>query len=181
LREVRAAKKKLGTATQTLDEVKAYEFKPVRFPREQTSADRAGGKNKRGLGYTGWKTGLFDQVWFDSDPERQVANIVDDEDDIAIWARLHEGDIPILWSGAERAYNPDLLAIGKDGTHWLIEAKSDKELPSEEVQGKRAAALTWANTVSSQSDVAWNYLLIAERDLADANGSWSRLRKATGA
>ena len=58
--------------------------------------------------------------------------------------------------------------------------KSDKEMPTASVQGKREAALAWANSVSASAGVGtWRYLLATQRDLAAANGDWSRLVKLT--
>lgn len=180
LREIRRAKDKLPRSTQDAEVVSEEDFAPVRYerPADKVSADRKG-KYERGMAYTGWQRSLFPQVWFDSGTERDAANVLDDADDIAVWVRLHRDDLPILWDGADKTYNPDFLAIGEDGRHWVIETKSDKDLPTDDVQGKRRAAIEWANTVSGAVDATWGYLLVAERDLKDASGSWSRLRSAT--
>lgn len=180
LREIRRAKDKLPRATQDAEVVAEEEFAPVRYERQadKVSGDRKG-KYERGFAYTGWIRSLFPQVWFDSGTERDGANILDDADEIAVWVRLHRDDLPILWDGAGKTYNPDFLAVDKDGRHWVIETKSDKDLPTDDVQNKRAAAIEWANTVSAETGTPWGYLLVAERDLKDASGSWSRLRAAT--
>jgi type III restriction enzyme len=102
LRVIRGEKAKLGTAMQTLDEVRLAEFKPVRTQRPNPNPDRRTGKAKRGEPYIGWSKGLYEQAWFDSNPEREMANILDDTGDIKVWVRLHDNDLPILWSGAER-------------------------------------------------------------------------------
>ncbi|MDQ1695954.1 MAG: hypothetical protein QOJ03_1307, partial [Frankiaceae bacterium] len=36
-------------------------------------------------------------------------------------------------SSESRQYNPDLVVVETDGTHWVVEVKMDKELTSEEV------------------------------------------------
>jgi type III restriction enzyme len=179
-REIRKAKRNLPSTQSTSEDVELHDFAPVRFEQTKVSGDRKGGKFEKGLAYTGWQKGLFDQAWFDSSPEREMANILDEDDEIVVWVRLHLNDLPILWDEG-REYNPDLLAITKNGTHWVIETKADKDLATAEVQEKRAAALTWAKTVSAATDTKWGYLLVAERDLQDAKGSWKRLLKATSA
>ena len=63
--------------------------------------------------------------------------------------RLHTGDLPILWNSAGQQYNPDLLVIETNGAHWIVEVKMDKEMTSADVQGKREAALRWANYVTT--------------------------------
>lgn len=112
--------------------------------------------------------------WFDSSTERTVANMVDDDERVLAWARLHRGELPILWNGFGQQYHPDLLVIERDGAHWIVETKQDKEMASEAVRGKREAALRWANHVNDSGKVAapWRYLLVSETDVTNAKGSW---------
>jgi type III restriction enzyme len=78
-----------------------------------------------------------------------------------------------------RQYNPDFVAIDTSGNHWLIEVKMDKEMTSEDVQGKRHAALRWANYVNEHAQVGlrWGYLLVSETDIKTARGSWPALKR----
>lgn len=155
---------------------------PTRIERSPASPDRKGGKFIKGRAYTGWKTGLFTQAWFDSSPERDMANILDDEPTIKVWVRLHLKDLPILWSGAGREYNPDFLAIDDSGDYWVIEVKDDRNMSSAEVQAKRKAALLWVKAVNKGgSHGKWHYMLASETDLESAKGSWAALVKATSA
>jgi type III restriction enzyme len=98
-----------------------------------------------------------------------------------LWVRLQIGDLPILWQGA-REYNPDVIAVDRDGTHWLIEVKMDKEMPSADVQDKREAARRWANHVNADDKVlaTWRYLLVSETDVRTAKGSWEALKGLGG-
>jgi type III restriction enzyme len=66
--------------------------------------------------------------------------------------------------------------------YWVIEVKSDEELPSEEVQSKREAAKRWANHVTADDQVGstWRYLLVSESHVATAKGSWPVLKRASG-
>jgi type III restriction enzyme len=158
--------------------VELREFSPTRVTDKETSADRLGPFLKS-LAYEGWKRGMFKVAWFDSEPERRVANVVDADDDVQTWVRLHINDLPILWNSGGQNYNPDLIVIDKDGTHWVVEVKMDKEMQSEDVQGKREAAQRWANHVSADDKVSekWKYLLVSESDIETAKGSWSALKK----
>jgi type III restriction enzyme len=126
----------------------------------------------------GYRRSLYSQDWFDSSKERDVANILDDEETIAFWVRLQIGDLPILWAGAQE-YNPDFVAVDTEGGHWIIEVKMDKEMGSAEVQGKRDAARLWASHVRADKrvDAPWRYLLVSETDVMTAKGSWAALRK----
>ena len=101
---------------------------------------------------------------------------------MSCWVRLHIGELPILWNSAGQQYNPDLIVIETDGTHWVVEVKMDKEMRNEDVKGKRAAAQRWANYVSADGLVkeTWRYLLVSENDVKTAKGSWSALQELGG-
>lgn len=162
--------------------ISAKDFEPrERFKKPLTSQDRYG-KFLKSIGYEGWNKGLYDQAWFDSSPERDLANVLDQADEIELWVRLHLNDLPILWAGAERTYNPDFLARSTDGDYWIVEIKDDRHMDDDEVREKRHAALAWANTVNAEKKYGkWHYLLISETELANAKGSWPALVKATEA
>ncbi|MGH9175518.1 MAG: hypothetical protein ACRD1H_14225, partial [Vicinamibacterales bacterium] len=154
--------------------VEVVEFGPTRQGRAETSLDRHGAFRK-GVGYS-YRKSLYAQDWFDSSTERDVANILEADDAISLWARLQTGDLPILWATG-RNYHPDFVAIDLAGRHWLIEVKMDKEMPSAEVRGKREAARRWANHVSADERVGvpWRYVLVSESDVRTARGSWEAL------
>jgi len=162
--------------------VKQEEFNPTRATDKDVNTDRLGPFTKAEA-YSGFKRSLFPVEWFDSEPERRVANMVDDERSVACWVRLHIKELPILWSSAGQEYNPDLIVIQKDGTHVIVETKMDREMTSGDVQSKREAALRWANHVSASAKVAtqWRYLLVSETDINTAKGSWVALKKLGGA
>lgn len=155
-------------------------FEKVRTSRLETSQDRFG-PHKKGVGYEGYSKSLYAQDWFDSSTERDVANILEDEEAILLWVRLQIGDLPILWTGA-REYNPDFITVDRDDTHWVIEVKMDKEMETGDVQGKRDAARRWANHVSADEKVSktWRYLLVSESHVSAAKGSWNALKKLGG-
>jgi type III restriction enzyme len=153
-----------------------------RISRSKTTSDRYGAFSKA-IGYTGWTRGRYEQAWFDSRPERELANLLDDADQVAVWIRLHTGDLPILWNGAQNTYNPDFLVLTTDGDLWIAEVKADNQMTSEEVFAKRKAALEWVNEVNGTCNSVgklWHYLLIAERDLEAVKGDWVALARLTG-
>ncbi len=156
------------------DEVlELHVFSPLRHGRPVTSTDRYGAFRK-GVGYLGWQRSLYDQVWFDSSTERQMANLIDGTNAVDVWARLHINDLPIRWDGG--TYNPDfLVAAGSD--RWVIETKADRDLQTEDVRGKRQAAARWANhvTADERTSESWHYLLIGETDLNRARDDWGAL------
>lgn len=166
------------TAKPSYEEVvELRPFAPTRLTDKERSSDRLG-DFKRSIAYDGWKRSMFPVAWFDSEPERRVGNMLDEDDSVACWVRLHTNDLPILWNSAGQQYNPDIIVIGEDGVHTIVEVKMDKEISSADVQGKRDAAKRWANHVNADDGVKtkWEYLLISETDIKTAKGSWPALR-----
>jgi len=164
------------------DEIlKLEDFNPVRATDKEVSDDRFGPFAKA-LAYEGWKRSLFPVEWFDTNPERTVANMVDGDDTVKCWVRLHVKELPILWNSGGQQYNPDLIVIDSDGTQWVVETKMNKEMEAEDVLGKRTAAVRWSQHVSASDevDVTWRYLLVSEADIATAKGSWEALKKLGG-
>lgn len=158
--------------------VRVEAFTPARSTDKTVSADRLGPFSKS-LAYEGWTRSLFPVEWFDSAPERAVANMVDGDEEVECWVRLHLNELPILWNSGGQQYNPDFIVIGSDGTHWVVEVKMDKEMASADVQGKREAATRWAHHVSANAQVGatWRYLLASEADVTTAKGSWQALKQ----
>ncbi len=153
----------------------------VRSGRAEVSSDRFGAFTRSRVGYTGWQRSMYEQVWFDSRTERDLANLLDSNDDIAYWVRLEHGDLPILWQ-ERSSYNPDFIAVDTAGVHWLIESKADRDVTNEVVQAKRQQALRWAQHVTDdeQTTATWRYLLVYERDIATAKGDWGALKRLGG-
>jgi type III restriction enzyme len=165
-------------ATPSYQEVvEVKDFDPTRATDKPMSTDRFGAFSKS-VAYDDWERSLFPLEWFDSKPERTVANMVDADPSVSCWIRLHIGELPILWNSGGQEYNPDLIVIETDGTHWVVEVKMEKEVASDEVQEKREAARRWANYVSADLAVGvqWRYLLASESDVETAKGSWDALR-----
>lgn len=168
------------TAKPRHDEaVKPTTFEKTRVNTRPVSSNRHGAFDRRSA-YDGWSSrALYAIAWFDSTPERDFANILDDDSGLEAWLRLHTGDLPIVWAADGRQYNPDFIALDTSGGGWLIEVKSDKDLNTSDVQGKREAAKRWANMVNAAEGVerTWTYLLLSETDIKSAKGSWPSLAK----
>jgi type III restriction enzyme len=182
IRLVEAEQKRYMAKPEIGEVVKLEELNPVRTTDKDTEKDRFGPFLKS-LAYEGWSRSIFPVEWFDSAPERTVANMVDSDPAVKCWVRLQVKDLPILWNSGGQEYNPDLIVIDNDGTHWVVEVKMNKEMESENVQGKREAAQRWAKHVSSADEVKvpWRYLLVSEDDIKTSKDSWAALKKLGGA
>lgn len=141
---------------QTVDTV---EFAPTRINTRPLESNRYGAFSRK-VAYTGWSKSLHPIEWFDSTPERTLANLLDGDDTVSRWARIQRGELAVQWAAGR--YSPDFYArIG--GVDYLFEVKSDKETPTPLVQAKKAAAEDWARFVTDHGDHGtWRYVLIPE-------------------
>jgi type III restriction enzyme len=158
-------------------EVKLEPFTKVREGRATVFGDRFG-PFARGVGYAGFAKSLYGQDWFDSgSAERDLANVIDDAPDVAVWLRLQRGDLPLPWRGPNEAYHPDFVVVETGGTHYVIEGKRDTDADREDVAQKREAAARWANHVTTATGTSWRYLFVLETDIKAAKGLWGALKR----
>lgn len=132
--------------------------------------------------YDGWKKSLVAIEWFDSSTERAMATLLDEDDNIKRWIRLHRSDGLVI-NYKTRAYYPDFAVEDHEGAYWLVETKDDRNLTTAEVLAKKDAAEEWARyaTDSEQVSHKWRYLLVGETQLANAHGNWPVLLAQSGA
>jgi len=163
------------------DVVRTVTLGKVRESTRQKVAGHADGSFSKTVAFNGWQRNLYSHAWFDTSTEFKAAGAIDAGPTVAVWARLHLGDIPITWTAAGRQYNPDFVVMEEvDGTlhGWLVETKMNREITSQEVRDKRKAARKWASVVNVSPAVGatWGYLLLSEDDVDDAQGSWESLK-----
>lgn len=138
----------------------------------------------RSYPYTGWDKAVYDVNSFDAySTEFRLAELFERTNGVQAWVRINQ-TVPLriayLQGAIQRDYEPDFLVIDSQGTHWIVEGKSNKDITDPIVLAKRDAARDWVGAVNA-SDTAqqrWAYLLASEAVIANA-GSWDALR--TGA
>lgn len=183
-RVVRLVAERMNATSQQMEFEDVLEL--VQLDGQRTSklprVSEAGDVYEARKAYNSWKKNLYSHAWFDSKPEYFAARAIDNAPGVRVWARLHRNDTPIQWNSAGQAYNPDIVVIedvDDQRVCWLVETKRNSEIQSGEVQAKRQAAKTWANTVNGllpDSSEEWRYLLLSEDDVADAKGSWGQMK-----
>lgn len=137
------------------------------------------GKFDRQAAYDGWRKSVYAVNWFDSKPERDLAILVDDADQVTEWCRLVNEDLTIVWAVSGQRYNADFVVVTTDGTRWIVEVKGENTITSDAVQQKREAAKRWVNKVNASGITSdtWRYLLVTESDILAAKGSWNALER----
>jgi type III restriction enzyme len=162
-----------------------YELVPVALPLEPVlvPSDAKNAYNDtfvKHQPFTGWRKNIMPLATFDAgSTEWELAHLLERDDEITWWLRINAGEqayIPM----APGSYFPDLVAIDKDGTSWLIEGKSDKNANDADVLRKKVAAEAWARSVRDDGDFGtWRYVFATESHIKRAGGSWNALLVAT--
>jgi type III restriction enzyme len=175
--QITAESRRFSQAPKYRQTVKMHRVDKIRANPRPITENRHG-VFQRGLAYSGWERSGYPIEWFHSSPELNLANLLDDANDVTTWLRLQVGELPILWADAKRQYNADFIVIDTGGDQWVVEVKADNQMSNEEVLAKREAAKRWVNAVNDSGQVhdTWHYLLVAQRDIRDAKGSWPALR-----
>lgn len=132
--------------------------------------------------YGGWFKSLFEAESFDSyTGEFLLAKLLTTSPDIVWWHRLHSWDQAYVYYNSTQKYNPDFVAVDKDGVYWIIEGKSEKGRDDAVVAAKRRAAEQVVRKISSHTDFEsqhWGYLIAFENDIQNSD-SWGDLKAMT--
>ncbi|MFA5058547.1 MAG: hypothetical protein WC485_10580, partial [Opitutaceae bacterium] len=121
------------------------------------------------LAFGGFSRCIFPVQKFDSDTERLLA-IVLDQDSLK-WFRPSRGQFLLFykWGVDQREYQPDFVAETADAI-YLLEPKARNDLENGEVQAKKDAAVKWCQHATVHSakhgGKAWKYLLIPHDAIA---------------
>lgn len=153
-------------STVTEDRWTSERFAPTRTNHRPEEPNRFG-KFSRSVAYTGWAKSTHALNWFDSEPERHLANLLDDDDQVELWARIQSRELVIPWQGGR--YHPDFYALA-GGVNYLIEVKADKDIANPDVRAKRDAAEKWARQATDEGEHGtWHYLLVSQSAVEHAS------------
>lgn len=138
---------------------------------------------ERGRWYAGWRRSILPAASFDAKTtEFALANILDGAAGIVWWLRLQRNDPAYIELDTGGKYYPDFIAVDTNGVQWLIEGKSDHDIPRRDVEDKRQAAEEWATFVNDDGRFgAWRYLFCSETAIRNARGGWDSLLVAARA
>jgi type III restriction enzyme len=123
--------------------------------------------------FGGFKRCLYPVEKFESNPERQLAVIL--ERDAVKWFRPAQNQFFIYYrsGGIQHEYKPDFVAETGDAI-YMLEPKAANEMDDPEVLAKRDAAVAWCKRASDYNVVhgekPWKYILIPHTAIAENMG-----------
>ena len=110
--------------------------------------------------FGGIEKSVINRTGFDSDPEREFAIALEDDDRVLKWIRPPQSQLPIHCRG--EVYNIDFVAE-TESDRYLIEIKARNELNSPDVAEKARAAIQWCELANKKElGKPWSYKLLAD-------------------
>ena len=105
---------------------------------------------------------------FDSGTERNLAQILEQDDEVLVWLRPAAMQFNINWGRDNRRYEPDFVVETTDCI-YLVETKTRKELSNEEVLAKAEAARQYCSLATGYTTQnggkPWEYFLVSHLDI----------------
>src|SRR3989441_5525160 len=107
---------------------------------------------------------VFNLVPCDNDFEREFAKFLDHAEDVRAFSKLPRAfGFAIEYTDAAmnlRNYEPDFVAVDREGVHWLLETKGQETV---DVLRKDAAAIRWCGNVTRLTDDDWKYVKVPQK------------------
>lgn len=126
-------------------------------------------KNIKKYIFDGYKKSYYPENSFDSDPERILGNILEDDQEVIKWIRLPLNQLGLFYKGGAQ-YNPDFLVETKD-TKYMIEVKAANEQDHPDVLDKAKEGIKWCEyaTQCDKDNKPWVYRLIIDGNIQEGN------------
>lgn len=119
--------------------------------------------------FTGYKKSYYNINAFDSDTERLVSVILEDDKDVIRWIRPPLNQLGLFWQAGQQ-YNPDFL-VETPTTKYMIEVKAKNEVNNPDVVGKAKEGIKWCKYASivDFDKKPWEYKLITDEVISVGN------------
>jgi len=106
---------------------------------------------------------VFNLVAADNDFEREFAQFLQDAIDVRSFAKLpRRFGFTIEYTDSAtnlRYYEPDFVAVDRDGVHYVIETKGQENI---DVAHKDLAATIWCENATLLTDITWTYVKVPQ-------------------
>jgi type III restriction enzyme len=106
---------------------------------------------------------VFNLVAADNDFEREFAHFLQDSIDVTSFAKLpRRFRFTIEYTDSAtnlRYYEPDFVAVDRDGVHYVIETKGQENI---DVAHKDRAATIWCENATLLTEVTWSYVKVPQ-------------------
>jgi type III restriction enzyme len=116
----------------------------------------------RGMVFGGFRRCLYPEQKFDSDAERRLAVVLEDDPQVVKWFKPGRSDFSIFY-GHDQAYEPDFV-VETATAKYLCEPKRADQIDTPEVQAKARAAVDWCRHATRHEQEhggkPWTYVLI---------------------
>lgn len=117
----------------------------------------------RSMSFTGFTKCLYPIQKFDSDPERRLAVVLENDDTVLKWFKPASRQFRI--SMGDNGYEPDFV-VETVTSKYLIEPKGDEHMQDSDVLSKAEVALNWCKYATEHelpiSGKTWKYLLVPD-------------------
>lgn len=111
----------------------------------------SGSDNIKSLIYNGAKKAVVSPFKFDSEPERKLAIVCEESEEVIQWLRPDLKQFNITYNRG-RKYQPDFVVETED-TYYLVEVKGKDRINDPDVQAKKERAISYCK-VASEYNVA---------------------------
>lgn len=119
--------------------------------------------------FEGYKKSYYAENAFDSDDERRLAEILEEDQDVIRYIKTPLNQMGLYYH-AGKQYNPDFLVETKDAK-YMIEVKASNQTSQEDVLEKAQAGIKWCKC-ASQIDAdgkKWEYRMIPGEKITIGN------------
>ena len=119
--------------------------------------------------FTGYKKSYYNINAFDSDTERIVSVILEDDKDVIRWIKPPLNQLGLFWQAGQQ-YNPDFL-VETPTAKYMIEVKAKNEVKNPDVVGKAKEGIKWCKYASivDFDKKPWEYKLITDEVISAGN------------
>lgn len=119
--------------------------------------------------FTGYKKSYYPMNAFDSDTERLLSIILEEDPDVVRWIKPPLNQLGLFWQAGQQ-YNPDFLVETKDGK-YMVEVKAANEVTAVDVVAKAREGIKWCRfaSMADPDKKKWEYRLISDDNIQIGN------------